>query len=153
MKHRSLGDDGCAIARSLDVIGDWWSLLIVRDAMAGKRRFGEFRTSLGLARNILSARLKKLVEDGILTTTPAADGSAYQDYVLTEKGERLYVVITALWQWGEDNCFAPGELKRSLVDRADGRPLAPIELHAADGRLLGPADIRLTQDGEVPAAT
>ncbi len=75
----------CPIARSLDEIGDWWSLLIIRDAFLGKRRFGEFQKSLGAAKNILTTRLRVLVDDGILTTVPASDGSAYQEYVLTRK--------------------------------------------------------------------
>jgi len=81
---------GCAVARPLDVIGDSWSLLIVRDAFDGLRRFGEFQKSLGLAKNILSARLRSLVDHGVLEAVPASDGSAYQEYVLTEKGRGLF---------------------------------------------------------------
>ncbi len=144
MKHKSLESDECAVARSLDAIGDWWSILIVRDAMGGKRRFGEFQKSLGLARNILTVRLRKLVAEGILQLEPASDGSAYQEYVLTEKGEGLYVVVAALWQWGEKSLFAKGELKRAIIDRSTGKRLPPIEVKAADGRVLGPRDIQLT---------
>jgi len=104
-KRTELSESDCAIARSLDVIGDWWSLLIVRDARSGKRRFSEFQKNLGLAKNILTTRLKKLVERGIMEMVPASDGSAFKEYVLTEKGEKLYVVIVALWQWGEQTCF------------------------------------------------
>src|ERR1700679_3883557 len=79
VKRTSLEADECPIARSLDEIGDWWSLLIIRDAFLGKRRFGEFQKSLGVAKNILTTRLHALGDDGILTTGPASDGSAYQD--------------------------------------------------------------------------
>ena len=144
MKHKSLESDECAVARSLDAIGDWWSILIIRDAMGGKRRFGEFQKSLGLAKNILTVRLRKLVAEGILRLEPASDGSAYQEYVLTEKGEGLYVVVAALWQWGENSLFAKGELKRAIIDRSTGKRLPPIEVKAADGRVLGPRDIQLT---------
>ncbi|MHC2283069.1 DNA-binding HxlR family transcriptional regulator [Bradyrhizobium diazoefficiens] len=99
-KRTNLDVKACAIARSLGAIGDWWSLLIIRDALAGKRRFGELQKSLGLAKNILSARLQKLVERGILAIAPASDGTAYKEYVLTPKGEKLYLVVVALWQWG-----------------------------------------------------
>jgi DNA-binding HxlR family transcriptional regulator len=151
MRHKSLSDAGCPVARSLDVIGDWWSLLIVRDALLGKTRFGEFRDSLGLAKNILAARLKKLVAEGILELVPAADGSAYQQYRLTEKGRDLYVVVAALAQWGNGCLFAPDEARRLLVDRATDIPLPPIELRSVDGRVLGAADTRLTAPGEIAA--
>jgi DNA-binding HxlR family transcriptional regulator len=143
VKRTSLEDATCPIARSLDVIGDWWSLLIVRDAMLGKRRFGEFQKSLGVAKNILSARLKTLVDQGILEMVPAADGSAYHDYVLTARGQSLHLVISALRQWGEENMFAPGEPCPVLVDAKNGKPVRKLELRAADGRVLGPGETRL----------
>src|SRR5438034_2127777 len=142
MKRKSLCTAKCPIARSLDVIGDWWSLLIVRDAFLGKRRFGEFQTSLGLAKNILCARLRKLVSHGILKVVPASDGSAYQEYALTEKGRGLYLVLVALRQWGESCLFEEGEVNLLLVDRKSGQPVKPLELRSQDGRLLGPADLR-----------
>jgi DNA-binding HxlR family transcriptional regulator len=117
-------------------------MLIVRDAFLGKRRFGEFQKSLGLAKNILCVRLQKLVSHGILTTGPASDGSAYQEYTLTEKGRSLYTVLVALRQWGESNLFGKGELDLLLVDRKTGQPVKPLELRSEDGRLLGPADLR-----------
>lgn len=128
----------CAVARSLGIIGDWWSLLIIRDALSGKRRFSEFQKNLGLAKNILSARLAKLVEQGIMTQVPAADGSAYREYALTEKGEKLQVVIGALWQWGEEFCFSPQEAKPVIVDAELGEAVAPLELRTTSGRKIGP---------------
>src|SRR5580704_13862859 len=142
MKRKCLDKSKCPIARTLDVIGDWWSLLIVRDAFWGKHRFGEFQKSLGLAKNVLCVRLQKLVAHGVLTTGPASDGSAYEEYRLTEKGRSLYLVLVALRQWGERNLFKKGELDLLLVDREKGQPVKPLELRARDGRLLGPADLR-----------
>jgi DNA-binding HxlR family transcriptional regulator len=142
MKRKSLDMSNCPIARTLDVIGDWWSLLIVRDAFFGKRRFGEFQTSLGLAKNILCARLRKLVSHGVLEVVPASDGSAYREYALTEKGRSLYIVLVALRQWGESCLFEEGELNLLLVDRESGQPVKPLELRSQDGRLLGSADLR-----------
>ncbi|WP_344746076.1 helix-turn-helix domain-containing protein [Streptosporangium vulgare] len=81
-------DSECPVARSVDAIGDWWSLLIVRDAFDGSRRFGEFQRSLGVAKNILTARLRALVAGGVLESVPASDGSAYREYVLTPKAKR-----------------------------------------------------------------
>ena len=86
MKRTRLEESTCPVARSLDIIGDWWSLLIVRDALRGIKRFGEFQKSLGIAKNMLTARLKLLVDEGILRLQPASDGSAWQEYVLTDKG-------------------------------------------------------------------
>ena len=81
-----LKDEPCPVARCVNLIGDRWSLLIVRDAFDGMRRFGDFQRSLGVARNILSDRLKKLVDAGVLELQDASDGTAYQEYVLTNKG-------------------------------------------------------------------
>jgi len=142
MKRKSLDTTNCPVARTLDVIGDWWSLLIVRDAFFGKRRFSEFHKSLGLAKNILCARLRKLVAHGVLEVIPASDGRAYQEYALTEKGRSLYIVLVALRQWGESCLFEEGELDLLLVDRETGQPVKPLELRSQDGRLLGPADLR-----------
>jgi DNA-binding HxlR family transcriptional regulator len=148
-KKTDLSRADCAIARSLDVIGDWWSLLLIRDAFLGKSRFGEFHDSLGMARNILSSRLKKLVAEGIFETVP--DGP-YSRYVLTERGQGLSVVLTALWQWGEAHCFRAGELKRTLVDRQSGLPIARLAVRADDGRELGPRQLAFGP-GKVMAAT
>lgn len=140
MRRTSLNDADCPIARALDAVGDWWSLLIVRDAMFGLRRFGEFQKSLGMAKNILTARLRDLVAAGILDAVPASDGSAYKDYVLTQKGRDLFTVLVALRQWGETHQFPDSACRVELLDREQGNPVRPLELHAADGRLLSSAD-------------
>ncbi|MEU9605646.1 helix-turn-helix domain-containing protein [Streptomyces sp. NPDC048057] len=133
-------DSECPVARSVDAIGDWWSLLIVRDAFDGSRRFGEFQRSLGVAKNILTARLRALVAGGVLESVPASDGSAYREYVLTPKGEALFPVVVALRQWGEEHFFAPGEPHSQLVDRRQGQPLRALEVLSADGRRVAPDD-------------
>jgi DNA-binding HxlR family transcriptional regulator len=101
VKRTSLARNDCPIARALDIIGDWWSLLIIRDALLGRRRFGEFQKSLGLAKNILTTRLRTLVDRGILQLAPASDGSAYQEYVPTPKGRGIFPILVALRQWSE----------------------------------------------------
>ena len=135
-KRVSHRDSMCGVARPLDAIGDWWSLLIIRDAFDGLRRFGEFQKSLGLAKNILSARLRNLVAHGIMDTVPASDGSPYQEYVLTQKGQGLFPLLVALRQWGEDFFFEPNEPHVTLVDRATKLPVRRRELRAQDGRML-----------------
>jgi DNA-binding HxlR family transcriptional regulator len=133
-------DQPCPVARCVDLVGDRWSLLIVRDAFDGIRRFSDFQRSLGVARNILSDRLRKLVDAGILETQAASDGSAYQEYVLTAKGENLFPVVVALRQWGEQHLFAKGEAHSQLVDKRSGRPLARMAPQDSDGRPLRAAD-------------
>src|ERR1700722_10376068 len=102
MKKKNLATALCPIARAMDVVGDWWSILIVRDAMRGVRRFNEFAANLGLARNILAGRLKKLVAAGVLEIVPASDGSAYNEYALTPKGQALFYVMVAPRQWPQE---------------------------------------------------
>ncbi|OKH98095.1 transcriptional regulator [Streptomyces sp. CB02923] len=138
--RKRFDDSDCPVARSVDAIGDWWSLLIVRDAFDGSRRFGEFQRSLGVAKNILTARLRTLVAGGVLESVPASDGSAYREYVLTPKGQALFPVIVALRQWGEQNFFAPDEPHSQLVDRRQGLGLRTLEVLSADGRRLSPDD-------------
>jgi DNA-binding HxlR family transcriptional regulator len=149
VKRTSHKAASCPVARPLDAIGDWWTLLIVRDAFDGLSRFSEFHASLGLAKNILSSRLRTLVEHGILEVVPASDGSAYHEYVLTKKGVGLFPIVVALRQWGETFCFAPHEQHVRLVDRQYRRPVRRLELISADGRSLTASDtIVLTPSGE-----
>jgi DNA-binding HxlR family transcriptional regulator len=153
MKRKSLDKAVCPIARSLDAIGDWWSLLIIRNAFMGQRRFGEFQKGLGMARNILTVRLRKLVACGILEIVPASDGSAYQEYVLTHKGRGLFHVLESLRQWGSENFFEAEEKTKVLVDRKLGRPVKKLELRSEDGRLLAPEDTQLLLATTVGAHT
>jgi len=141
VKRTRLEESTCPVARSLDIIGDWWSLLIVRDALRGIKRFGEFQKSLGIAKNMLTARLKLLVDEGILRLQPASDGSAWQEYVLTDKGRALQTVLVALSQWGNEFLFADNECGTVLVDAEQLKPLRKLALIADDGRELTPEEI------------
>ena len=141
MKRKSMEGNVCPVARSLDIIGDWWSLLIVRDALNGLTRFGEFQKNLGIAKNMLTQRLKQLVEQGILTVRPATDGSAWNEYVLTEKGRALQTVLVALAQWGGDYLFDSHEKCSVLVDGEHHQPLRKLQLQAQDGRTLAPDEV------------
>ncbi|BBW76967.1 transcriptional regulator [Klebsiella michiganensis] len=134
--REKMKNETCPVARSVDIIGDRWSLLIVRDAFDGIRRFSDFQRSLGMARNILSDRLHKLVNSGILTMQSASDGTAYQEYVLTAKGERLFPVVVALRQWGELHLFAHGEPHSALIDKRTLRPIPMMSPAAEDGLVL-----------------
>ncbi|MDD0968592.1 MULTISPECIES: winged helix-turn-helix transcriptional regulator [Pseudomonas] len=141
MKRKSLAGNACPIARTLDLIGDWWSLLIIRDALEGISRFSDFEKSLEIAKNMLSTRLKGLVERDILCLVPASDGSAYKEYVLTEKGRALQTVIVALSQWGGEFMFEPGEPGSVMVDAQKRQPIRKLQLLAVDGRVLAPEDV------------
>src|SRR4051795_8705535 len=143
VKRTSFEGAECPIARSLDVIGDWWSLLIIRDALLGMRRFGEFQRNLGLAKNILTVRLRALVDSGILKTVPASDGSAYREYVLTPKGRGVFPILVALRQWSEEFSDDPAGFPTVLVDRDYGRPVRKLELRSETGRLLEAGDTEL----------
>jgi DNA-binding HxlR family transcriptional regulator len=149
VKRKSLTGDYCPSARSLDVIGDWWSLLIVRDAFDGLTRFGEFQKSLGIAKNILSERLKTLVARGILKSVPAADGGAHHEYHLTEMGRDLFPVMVALRKFGEAHLFAPGEPHSRLVERETGQAIQ-LEIRTSDGRAVEAKDaviLKVEEDG------
>lgn len=140
MKRKSFREAECPVARTLDAIGDWWSLLIVRDAFDGIRRFSAFQQNLGIARGMLSTRLRDLVEAEVLALAPASDGSAYQEYVLTKKGRDLFLVIVAMRQWGEDHLYRADERHSVLVETATGAPVGRLRLQAEDGRRLGWAE-------------
>nr|WP_243457856.1 helix-turn-helix domain-containing protein [Enterobacter ludwigii] len=122
------------------MIGDRWSLLIVRNAFDGMRRFGDFQRDLGVARNILADRLRKLVDAGILAMQGASDGTSYQEYVLTDKGESLFPIVVALRQWGEQHLFERGERHSLLIDRRTGKPVPLMAPAAQDGTALKAQD-------------
>jgi DNA-binding HxlR family transcriptional regulator len=126
----------CPVARAVDVIGDRWSLLIIRDAFDGISRFSEFQRNLGLAKNILSSRLRELVAHGILEVLPAADGSAYHEYALTPKGRDLFTILVSLRQWGEGHLFDDAEPHSVLLDVKTERPLRKLEVTDAAGRVI-----------------
>lgn len=130
----------CPVARTLEILGDRWSLMIIRDAFDGIRRFGEFRNNLGLAKNILAGRLRDLVEHGILRVTPASDGSAYHEYVLTDKGRQLFPILVSLRQWGEEHLFSAGEKHSILVDNLSGKPISKLAVSSQQGQILDAND-------------
>ena len=134
------------MARTVDLIGDRWSLLIVRDAFEGVRRFGDFQSGLGVARSVLTHRRKGLVEGGIVQVRPASDGTSYQEYVLTTKGESLFTVVVALRQWGEHHLFGPHEAHSRLLDTFTEQPLPFMQPVAADGRVIAPEETRVDKE-------
>lgn len=137
-KRQNKLNESCPVARSVDLVGDRWSLLLVRDAFDGTRRFSDFQRGLGVARSILADRLRSLVEADIFEVQPASDGTSYQEYVLTPKGEQLFPLVVALRQWGEQHLFDSGEAHSQLVETNSGKPLALMQPTTTDGRVIAP---------------
>jgi DNA-binding HxlR family transcriptional regulator len=115
------GQEACSVAQTLEIIGERWTLLIIRDAFLGLTRFGEFQESLGIARNILADRLRRLVDEGILERVPYAGRPPRYEYVLTAKGRDLFTALNALRQWGDEHLT--DKPMRLLRQKADGRPV------------------------------
>jgi len=140
MKLKSFDHMNCSLAQTLDVIGERWTLLVLRDAFFGAKRFEQFQKSLGIARNILTARLNRLVEEGILERRPV-DSSRFE-YVLTERGLDLQPVLLAMTHWGDKHKPNPRGKRLVFVDRETGRAIQPMTVRAADGRVLSAREIK-----------
>ena len=125
MQRKSFADMPCPIARGLDRVGEWWSMLILRDAYRGLTRFEEFRESLGVAPNILTRRLAALVESGLLEKRRYCDHPPRDEYILTARGRDFRPVLLALLAWGNRH-FAPDGARVQIIDLATGEPVEPV---------------------------
>jgi DNA-binding HxlR family transcriptional regulator len=142
MRRKRFNKMNCGIAQGLEAIGDWWTLLIVRDAFFGARRFVDFQRSLGIAKNILSARLAHLVEHDIFERVGVGSEGERFEYRLTAKGEALLTVLTALREWSDAWVFGPGKEPLVVRDRRTRRRIAKLKLADADGAPLTLRDLR-----------
>lgn len=133
-----------SIAHILDMLGEGWSMLIIREAFFGTRRFEEFQHHLGIARNILASRLKKLCENGILERVPIKQGAKRHEYLLTSKGKDLLPLLIALTQWGDKWIYGEDNEPIIFLDRKKGQPISQIRVHAGDGRELRPREMMPT---------
>ncbi len=141
MSKRDFQDLNCSIAQALDQIGEHWTLMILRNAFHGVRRFEDFQKQLSISPTILSARLKKLTINDILKKEKSKKDGRSIEYRLTEKGLDIYPILISMLDWGEK--YAPsghGERIR-LVDRKEGQPVRPVRVLANDGRVLTPKDV------------
>ena len=143
MQRTVWADADCPMARAVDLIGEWGSLLILREAFGGVTRFDDFQERLQISRHLLTTRLKKLVAGGVLARQPIEDGGKRQEYVLTPMGQDFYTTVVALRQWGDRWLFAPRPHPADMVDAVDGSVLAPLEVRSSKGRRVEPNDIRL----------
>tara|TARA_R110002073_G_scaffold3998_14_gene26977 strand:+ start:629 stop:1135 length:507 start_codon:yes stop_codon:yes gene_type:complete len=139
MKLKSFDHLNCSLAQTLSVIGEHWTMLIIRDAFFGFRRFDQFQKNLGIARNVLSDRLKKLVAAEVLEKS---DGPGHSEYRLTEKGLALQPLMIAMTHWGDKYMPHPKGQRLKFVDRRDGKPIKTSGVYAADGRRLKPKEIK-----------
>ena len=150
-RHRELLRQ-CSIAAALDTIGERWSFLILRGAFNGLKHFEEFQSTLGIARNILSNRLTRMVEHEILAREPDSADRRKVSYRLTDKGRDLLPVLLSLRQWGERWIF-DGPSNPVLVDRLTRQPIAEMTARAADGRVLKLGEMEWVDRSELDALT
>ncbi len=143
MRWSDLADQNCSVARSVAVIGDRWTLLILRDCFLGVRRFEAFERRLGISRGIIAERLKTLVEEGVLRREPYQDRPVRHEYRLTEKGLALHPVIMAIVHWGD--VHYAGDDGPPLVHRhkACGCDFAPVQTCSACGGTVGARDVEV----------
>ena len=139
MQRKSLDTMQCPIARSLERVGEWWSMLILRDAFLGSTRFDEFQKSLGIAPNMLTRRLNALVESGLLERRAYSTRPPRHEYVLTERGRDFRPVLWSLIAWGNKH-FAPEGKSVVIIENATGREVDPVLADRSTGRPLAPPE-------------
>lgn len=155
MERKSFSGMACSVAQCLEVVGEWWSILIVRDAFLGVTRFDDFQRRLGISRNILQQRLTRLVDSGVLTRTPYSERPLRYDYKLTDKGRDLWPVLTAMRQWGDLHA-APRGAPVELVHKSCGEKVTAVLVCDRCGGLLDARAVRVVpgpgyRDGSTPA--
>jgi DNA-binding HxlR family transcriptional regulator len=140
MQRTSFQEMNCSVAQCLEVVGEWWSMLIVRDAFLGVTRFDDFQERLGISRNILNSRLGHLVDQGVLERVAYSTHPPRYDYRLTTKGKDLWPVLTAMRQWG-DRWAAPSGPPLELVHKACGSLAEVVTTCSACGEKVSARDM------------
>jgi DNA-binding HxlR family transcriptional regulator len=149
MRRTRFDDDHCPIARATDLLADWWTPLVLREAFTGTRRFADFEANLDIPKAVLSARLSRLCDEGVLRREPYQDNPVRHEYRLTDKGRALWDVLAAMWRWGTDWCWPAGEGPViALESRATGQVVQPVVVDEATGERL---DIRSIRIGRAPS--
>lgn len=141
MERKSFADMHCSVAQCLEVVGEWWSMLIVRDAFLGVRRFDQFQDRLGISRNILQQRLGRLVDEGVFERVAYSEHPPRYEYRLTRKGRDLWPVLTAMRQWG-DTYAAPQGPPLQVVHAACGHVAHAVMVCSACGETISYRDVR-----------
>jgi len=152
MRRKSFGNMQCPIARSLERVGEWWSILILRDAFHGLTRFDQFAESLGIAPNMLARRLKALVDAGLLERRRYSEHPPRDEYIPTRRGRDFRPVLVAFLAWGNEH-FAPEGESVLLVNQATGKAADPILVDRVTGDAITEATHRFTAGPAAPAST
>ncbi|CAD0187193.1 putative HTH-type transcriptional regulator [Ruegeria sp. THAF57] len=139
-----LSERNCSWARSLDIFGDKWSMMIIREAFGGASKYTEFQRNTGVARNILTSRLESLCDHGIFQRVPQREGSSRVRYVLTSKGQGLFPIIVALGQWGDKWIFGTQGEPVQIVDKTSSAPVQQVAVFSRDGQQVSPQDVTVT---------
>lgn len=139
MRRTRFDDAPCPIARTTDLIGDWWTPLVMREAFRGVRRFGDFVDALDIPKAVLTARLNRLVDEGMLDRIPYQQHPVRHEYRLTDKGRDFWNVLAAMWRWGSDWLWDGAHPPLVLTDAATGRVVRPAVVDEATG---APLDVR-----------
>ncbi len=126
----------CPIARTTDLVGDWWTPIVMREAFFGCRRFEEFQERLGVSRATLTQRLGRLVREGLLERVAYQERPRRFEYRVTPKGEAFFDVLAVMWRWGEDWLFSERGAPVRLVDRESGEDVRPVVVDEATGRKI-----------------
>lgn len=142
MRRTSFEHVNCSVAQTLEIVGDWWTLLVVRDLLLGISRFDDLQERLGIARNVLSDRLTTLVGAGVVDKVPYQERPERYDYVLTEKGADLWTVVTAMREWG-DRWAAPGGEPVQMQHRSCGHVATVVPTCSDCGERLERSAIRM----------
>jgi DNA-binding HxlR family transcriptional regulator len=135
----------CPIARTTDLIGDWWTPLVMREAFLGKRRFEDFQRSLGVPRAVLTKRLDRLVEDGLLKKVPYEEHPPRYEYRLTEKGRAFWDVLAAMWRWGSDWLWDGKPVPIMMIDADSSNEVRPVVVDENTGKRLDVRRLRITR--------
>ena len=141
MERKSFADMHCSVAQCLEVVGEWWTMLIIRDSFLGVTRFDDFQERLGIARNILNQRLTRLVEEGVLVKVAYSHHPPRYDYRLTAKGRDLWPVLTAMRQWGDKHAAPDGPPLRFVHNKC-GKVVQAIMTCSACGEPLTARDVQ-----------
>ncbi len=143
MSPHNIDSLNCSVAHALELVGEGWSFLILREAFFGSGRFEDFQKHLGIARNILTTRLRKLCDNGILERKPVKEGAKRHEYRLTPMGRDLYPVLIGLTQWGDRWLETANGAPVKFIERATGEEISDVAIHSKDGRILDARELAL----------
>lgn len=136
MRWNELADEACPVARGLSVIGDRWTMLVLRDCFLGVRRFERMQERLGITRHVLADRLRKLEAAGVLRREPYQERPVRHEYRLTDRGKALYPVLVSLIDWANENVPFAGDPSVTLISRETGKPISPMLIDANTGEQI-----------------